>query len=528
MIQDIFPHIFHNEYRPETAKGEDPVFVFEGQEVLVERESRDGTIQIPTASSFAESDLQYLFQIDRTPYYLYRGGEKPEPEGFQYQSTRIFRQLLPKDLCFAGMTAWHLYNWYRNHRFCGRCGGKTEVGRGERMLVCSSCGHQIFPVIAPAVIVAVIHQDKILLTRYKDRPYRGIALIAGFCEIGETVEDTVRREVMEEAGIHVKNIQYYKSQPWGFADNLLMGYYCELEGDETVHPDGRELAEAVWVPRDEIGEENADLSLTADMIMHFKEYGHRVMLPEAGALNFVMPDPSEDKTRQSGQTGQSPGTVKEGGSDDLISREFSDVPSRIRRIWHHHIPGLSRRRKGESAVVIPLVAKDGEYHILFEKRAEKLDVQPGEVCFPGGGMEPGELPARTAVRETAEELRVGEDQVEILAALDPVMGPSGASIWPFVALLHDYQGTWSEDEVDSVFTVPLSQLLIQNPDVYHTSLQTLPGDDFPYALIPGGREYGWRSKKNPIYFYNGWAETIWGVTARILYEFLDIYKKEED
>ncbi len=518
MIQDIFPHIFHNEYSPEPPGADDPVFVFADQEVLVRKAGQGDDISLPTASMFDESDLQYLFRIDRTNYYLYQGVQKPAADGFEYKSGRVFRRLLPKDLCFAGMTARHLYSWYRNHRFCGRCGEKTEVGLGERKLVCPSCGNQIYPVIAPAVIVAVINKDRILLTRYKDRPYRGIALIAGFCEIGESVEDTVRREVLEEAGLHVKNIQYYKSQPWGFADNLLMGYYCQVDGDETLHPDGQELAVAEWIPREEIGQENADLSLTADMIMHFKEYGPSVMLPEVGAPNFAEPE------NAAGQAGNLPETD---GHDPDAKERRDDLPARIRRIWHHHIPGLSRRRKGEAAVVIPLLKKDGEYHILFEKRAQKLDIQPGEVCFPGGGMDPGEVPARTAVRETGEELLVREEQVEILAALDPVMGPGGASIWPFAAILHDYEGTWSRDEVDYVFTVPFSQLMAQKPGVYQTRLQTLPGDDFPYDLIPGGRNYGWRSKKNPVYFYNGWSETIWGVTARILYEFLDRCKEEE-
>ena len=139
-----------------------------------------------------------------------------------------------------------------------------------RALKCS-CGNLVFPVIAPAVIVGVIHEDKILVTRYAGREFKGLALIAGFCEIGETAEDTVRREVMEEAGLRVKNIRYFASQPWGFASNLLLGYYAELDGSDEIHLDEEELQSAVWVSRTELEPvvENR-LSLTGTMIERFR------------------------------------------------------------------------------------------------------------------------------------------------------------------------------------------------------------------------------------------------------------------
>ena len=538
MIQDIYPHIYHNEYTPGELKESDGVFVFSGNRILLKAmpDDQDGAgnedLAVPSASLFKEEELQYLFRIDRTSYYLYMGQDDSDSdgkkaalllEGYDYYSTRLLRKLMPKDLCFAGMTAWHLFTWYRDHRFCGRCGEKTMPGSRERVLVCPACGNQIYPVIAPAVIVGVISRDRILITRYRDRPYRGVALIAGFCEIGETVEETVAREVMEEAGLKVKNLRYYKSQPWGFANNLLMGYYCELEGDETVHLDDQELAVAEWVTQAEIGQEQADLSLTADMIMNFKEYGEDVLLSEdflfaAGRRRMSRSDACESPA--SDKQAKSPGIP-----GDL--KEKSDLPNLIRRVWRRHIPGLSTRRKGESAVLIPLIRKDGDYHILFEKRAADLAVQPGEICFPGGGMEAGELPVDTAVRETMEELKLEESQIEILAALDPIMGPSGASVWPFAALIHDYDGTWSPDEVDHVFSLPFQALAGQEPDVFSSRLSTVPGEDFPYDLIPGGKNYGWRVKQNPVYFYRGWPEVIWGLTAKILYEFLAIYRRSQ-
>jgi len=185
---------------------------------------------------------------------------------------RLLRRCCPRELCFAGMTAWHLYNWYENHRFCGKCGKPVRHHDTLRALQCDGCGNLIFPVIAPAVIVAVIHGDKILVTRYAGREFKGMALIAGFCEIGERAEDTVRREVMEEAGVRVKNLRYFDSQPWGFASNLLLGFFCELEGSDQIHIDEEELESACWISREELEPvPDRELSLTGTMIEHFRQ-----------------------------------------------------------------------------------------------------------------------------------------------------------------------------------------------------------------------------------------------------------------
>ena len=129
----------------------------------------------------------------------------------------------------------------------------------------------IFPKIAPAVIVALTHGNKILLTKYAaTRDYKKYALIAGFVEIGETVEETVEREVMEEVGLKVKNLRYYKSQPWSFTDTLLMGFFCELDGEDGITLDTDELAMAEWFEREQMPVEAEDLSLTNEMMMAFK------------------------------------------------------------------------------------------------------------------------------------------------------------------------------------------------------------------------------------------------------------------
>ena len=338
MIQDIAPKIMHNQFRdyePEQMKDEDTAFAFEGRNVLCHVDEQAG-ISFPKAGELlaagaSREHFRYLFSIDDRPFWLFssfeedadarsvlaglkakscdpgkcvsdeaRVGSDPgkcvsnearvdinpgscasgHAENVEYtvETLRVLRRTKPKEECYAGETAYHLYVWYRDNSFCGRCGEHLEYSHKERAMICPSCGNVVYPKIAPAVIVGILNSsgDKIVMTRYAGREYKGHALVAGFCEIGETAEDTVRREVLEEVGLHVRNIRYYKSQPWGFDSNLLFGYYCTADEDEPIHMDDGELAKAVWVSRDEIGEEERNLSLTAEMIMHFKEEGDKI------------------------------------------------------------------------------------------------------------------------------------------------------------------------------------------------------------------------------------------------------------
>lgn len=127
----------------------------------------------------------------------------------------------------------------------------------------------IYPRINPAVIVGVTKGDKLLITRYRTG-YGNNALVAGFTEIGETLEETVAREVMEETGIKVKNVRYYKSQPWGMAQDILVGFYCDADGNDQIRMDENELKYAEWVKRDDIVLQPNNLSLTNEMMRVFK------------------------------------------------------------------------------------------------------------------------------------------------------------------------------------------------------------------------------------------------------------------
>ena len=137
---------------------------------------------------------------------------------------------------------------------------------------CPDCGQMEYPKISPAVIVGILHNGKLLMSKYAGRDnITYYALIAGFTEIGESIEETIRREVMEEVGLKVKNIRYYKSQPWSFSDSVMIGFTADLDGDDTIRLEEDELAEAGWFSRDEIVEYPPYISVGHEMMKAFKD-----------------------------------------------------------------------------------------------------------------------------------------------------------------------------------------------------------------------------------------------------------------
>ncbi|HJA66010.1 NADH pyrophosphatase [Lachnoclostridium sp. An169] len=274
MIQDIWPHRYNNQYRNSAPDAECYALYYEEHTALLRRTSEG--IEFPRFRDLERlneeiyEDSIYLFSIDDSRYYLVREISREPHSGFTMENTEIFREAKPQYRSFAGITGYQLWNWYRSHKFCGRCGHMMQRDEKERMLFCPECRNMEFPKICPAVIIGVTDGNRILMSKYAGRAYKKYALLAGFTEIGETVEETVAREVMEEVGLKVKNIRYYKSQPWSFSDTLLMGFYCDLDGEDKITLDREELALAEWFEREEIPDQMSGESLTNEMIQHFK------------------------------------------------------------------------------------------------------------------------------------------------------------------------------------------------------------------------------------------------------------------
>lgn len=308
MIQDIAPHKFKNHYDPNKVPAEQSyVLNFSGEhgeEILV-HSPENGGYSLPNVQDLSKAEynehsdrihnddtdvaarirnkLIYLFSVDDQDYFLLPDGVLSHPD-FIRKSLRELRTSLhdTKLNHFIEVTAFQLNRWYQDNRFCGTCGNKTELDQTERAIRCPHCGRIIYPRIAPAVIVGVINRDRICLTKYA-HGFDQYALVAGFTEIGETFEETVIREVKEEIGVNVKNIRYYKSQPWAISDNILAGYFCEVDGDPTIHMDENELKSAAWYRPEEIVLQSDDYSLTNEMMSLFKSGSFKI--PESSTTD---------------------------------------------------------------------------------------------------------------------------------------------------------------------------------------------------------------------------------------------------
>lgn len=180
-----------------------------------------------------------------------------------------------------------------------------------------------------------------------------------------------------------------------------------------------------------------------------------------------------------------------------------------------------------SAVIVPIIKVDGEPHILFQIRSFTLNSQPGEICFPGGKIEKDESALSCAIRETSEELNITENKIEIIGKLDYLLTPFNMSIYSFCGIINDVEFDsikFNKSEVASIFSVPISELLDQEPEVSNMIINVEPSKNFPFHLIQNGEAYNWKEGAYPVYFYKYKDHIIWGITAKILKSFLDTIK----
>ena len=289
MIQDIAPLHLDNAYCDRKPEKNDRILAFHENMIYMQKEPELTFLTFDMLKTACKEkgitlpEHVYLFSIGEEAYFLMELPEDITFNGFSYYRMFEVRRLHPKERILAAATAWHLYVWYRDNQYCGRCGRKLYHSTKQRMLECRECGNLVFPKIAPAVIVGVTDGSKILMTKYADREYKRYALIAGFTEIGETAEETVKREVEEEVGLHVKNIRYYKSQPWAFSDTEMIGFFAELDGDDTIRLQEDELSEAGWYHRDQVPDETMLNSIGSELKMVFK-YGSMEKFYEATGI----------------------------------------------------------------------------------------------------------------------------------------------------------------------------------------------------------------------------------------------------
>ena len=275
MIHEIAPYRFNNQFLAiEEIGEEDYVFHFKGNSLLMKKSEEGFEIprrkDIPGISSIVEK--RFLFTLDEVPCFLIFEGSETENGWLVYHEVNInfFRTHKSKEIAWVSMVAFQLMNWYAQNKFCGKCGSATHQKSDERAIVCPTCNAMIFPKISPAVIVAILCGDKIALASNSAFRAGWFSLIAGYSDVGESLEETVVREVKEEIGLDVKNIRYYKSQPWPFSGSLMIGFFAEAECSQEIRIDNKEITEAAWFTRGNLPNHPANISIAGEMIEKFE------------------------------------------------------------------------------------------------------------------------------------------------------------------------------------------------------------------------------------------------------------------
>jgi len=201
------------------------------------------------------------------PWGEYPGDEVPPP-GYESVGLRELWALGGESLFHAAGTAFQMMDWKRNSRFCPRCGTPMKLTDNDRAYGCQECGYMAYPILSPAVIVAVTRDDRLLLARGPQFPKGRYSVLAGFVEPGESLEEAVEREIFEEVGIRVKNITYFGSQPWPFPHSLMLGFTAEWAGGELT-PDGKEIEDAGWFTPSTMPEIPPSISISRRLIEHW-------------------------------------------------------------------------------------------------------------------------------------------------------------------------------------------------------------------------------------------------------------------
>jgi NAD+ diphosphatase len=188
---------------------------------------------------------QYLGTLHGEAVYAAEIAEPHVPDGMVWHGLRTLLGRFDETLVGIASRASQVMEWDRTHQFCGRCGSATVLRSDERARTCPSCRQSVYPRINPAIMVLITNGRQILLARRPSAPNNRFSALAGFVEAGESLEETVAREVREEVGVEVRDIRYFGSQSWPFPNSLMIAFVAEYAGG-ALQPDGVEIAEARW------------------------------------------------------------------------------------------------------------------------------------------------------------------------------------------------------------------------------------------------------------------------------------------
>lgn len=244
--------------------------IFSGDRLVIEIDQQDLPKGLWAKFEFIH---QYGDQIiplgthkDVPCYVIDVGKEQISAEHFDTASMRSLFMRNSEPLFLTVARAWQLVLFKRTHRYCGQCGSSMQQVDWEMAMQCHRCGHRCYPRVSPCIIVAIRKGNKILLAQGKTHKERKMfSTLAGFVESGESLEQAVHREVFEEVGVKVKNLEYFGSQPWPFPHSLMVGFLAEHESGEIL-VDGHEILEAHWFDADELPFIPPNLSIAGQLI----------------------------------------------------------------------------------------------------------------------------------------------------------------------------------------------------------------------------------------------------------------------
>lgn len=271
---------------PENDAGSGYLFVFRKDRLRVSDENGHLTIPRSREAMYPSGDYpetHFFGWWNAVPcYFAEEHADRTPNDSSSYQPIRSLVPLLSTEALLVAGRAFHLLNWERTSRYCGRCGASMERLSDERAKRCLECGLIVYPRISPAVIVAVVKDDKLLLASNGKIPGKRYSVLAGFVEPGETLEECVSREVKEESGIDVCDIRYFASQPWPFPDSLMVGFTARYAaGDLKI--DEKELTDAGWYRADALPNIPGPFSISRALIDWFvgeQESGDKMMKDE--------------------------------------------------------------------------------------------------------------------------------------------------------------------------------------------------------------------------------------------------------
>ena len=208
----------------------------------------------------------YLGNIGQSAIFAEEVDEEIEsPPGYEFDTLWSFLTTVDQPVFYLIGRAKQIVEWHQHHQFCGSCGSATSVVTSDRSRKCGSCKISFYPRLSPSIIVLVHRHEQILLAKNAATKSNFYSTLAGFVEPGESIEETVHREVYEEVGITVKNLNYFKSQSWPFPNSLMLGFYAEYEGGEITIQE-EEIADAQWFHYRELPNRPAMMSISGWLI----------------------------------------------------------------------------------------------------------------------------------------------------------------------------------------------------------------------------------------------------------------------